>query len=152
TYEFQLSTDGGFSTTLVDLTGIATTSVSPAATLAAGTVYFWRVTAQHPSGNVVATGSPFSFTTLAPTPGAFTLSTPANRATDVLVRPSFTWTSSVGTGSYRLQIARDAGFAVIVGEQAGLTATSATSTVTLQPETPYFWRVIAESTSTVTAS
>jgi len=152
TYAFQLSTDIGFGTLLVNQTGIAATSLAPSVTLSPGTVYFWRVFAERPTGNVPAEGSPWSFTTVAPVPGAFTLAVPMNGETGVFVVPSFSWTSSLGTASYHLQVSTDSGFSTLIVDQAGLTATSATSPVTLQPSAPYFWKVLAESTSVVTAA
>lgn len=152
TYTFQLSTDSGFATPVVNETGIAATSFTPSVTLSPGTIYFWRVLAERPTGNIPAEGSPWSFTTVAPVPGAFTLVAPTNGATGVFVVPSFSWTSSLGTASYHLQVSTDPGFATLVVDQAGLLTTSATSPITLQPSTPYFWKVLAESTSVVTAT
>jgi len=152
TYTFQLATDSGFAMPVVDETGIAATTLSPTVTLSPGTVYFWSVFAERPTGTVAADGSPWTFTTEAPVPGAFTLVSPANGATGVFVVPSFSWTSSLGAASYRLQVSTDPGFQTLIVDEAGLGTTSATSTVTLLPSTPYFWRVLAESTSSVTAT
>ncbi|HZE95446.1 MAG TPA: hypothetical protein VE981_00310 [Planctomycetota bacterium] len=151
-YQVQIATDIGFTTIVVDQTGIATTSFTPGAALTPGTVYFWRVIAQRATGDIAALNGPFSFETVAPTPGPFTLTSPTNATTGVSLTPMFAWTASLGTATYRLQVATDAGFTAIVVEQAGLMTTSTTSGITLNASAAYFWRVIAESTSTVTAT
>jgi hypothetical protein len=152
TYTLQVSTDIGFSTFVVDQPGIAGTSVTPGTTLSDGTVYYWRVIADHSSGNVTANAAPFSFTTVAAVPGPFTLTSPTNGITGISTTPTFTWTTSLGAASYRLQVSTGPGFTLIVAEQAGLLGTSTTLTTPLSTSTAYFWQVIAESTSTTTAS
>jgi hypothetical protein len=150
-YRVQVSTDAQFSTVVSEQTGLTTTSFSPTATLAPATVYFWRVTADTPSGPVPADAAPFSFTTIAPVPGDFTLVAPEDGAIGVPTRPTFEWTSSLGAGSYRLQVATDSSFASPLIDQSGLATTSTTPTTVLNLATTYFWRVQAESDSVVTA-
>lgn len=150
-YRVQISADAQFSTLVSDQSGLTTTSFSPTVTLAPGTVYFWRVTADTPSGPVAADGAPFSFTTIAPLPGDFTLVAPEDGAIGVATRPTFEWTTSLGAGSYRLQVATDSGFANPVIDQSGLVSTSTTPTTVLNLATMYFWRVQAQSDSIVTA-
>jgi hypothetical protein len=152
TYTLQVSTDSGFSTFVVNVSGIAATSFTPPAALDPGTFYFWRVFAERPSGNVGADGIPWSFTTVAPVPGAFTMSAPANGATAVSTTPTFSWTASLGAASYRLQVSTDAAFGTLAVDQPGITATATTLTAPLQASTIYFWQVLAESTSATTAS
>lgn len=151
-YRVQMSTDPTFSTLLLDQSGIPTTSFTPGVTLAPGTVYYWRVESSTPTGPVAADAIPFSFTTLAPVPGDFTLVGPQNASIGVSTRPTYEWTSSLGTGSYHLQVSGDSGFGTLLIDQAGLTTTSTTPTVVLTPSTIYFWRVLAESDSDVTAT
>lgn len=151
TYQLQIATDPGFNNTVFDQGGIESTSASPTLTLTPGTIYYWRVIAERNGGGIVSDGV-FTFTTVAPVPGDFTLTSPANLATNVSTTPSFSWTSSLGTGSYHLQVATDAGFGTIVAEQTSLLSTSTALTTPLSAMTVYFWRVKAESTSTTTAS
>jgi len=150
-YRVQISSDPQFSTLVSDQSGLTTTSFSPTVTLAPGAVFFWRVTADTPSGPVPADDAPFTFTTIAPVPGDFTLVAPEEGAIGVSTRPTFEWTSSLGAGSYRLQVATDSGFANPVIDQSGLVTTSTTLTTGLNPATMYFWKVQAESDSIVTA-
>lgn len=151
-YTVQVSKDSAFATTVVNQSGVSGTSLSPGVTLDPGETYFWRVIAERPDGDVSATGSPWSFTTVSSTPGSFTLTAPANSATGVSVAPTFSWTSSPGAASYRLQVATDAGLNSVVADQSGILTTSQASPVTLQPATVYFWQVIAESTNNVIAT
>ena len=109
-YTLQLATDAGFASPVVDQPGLMATSFSPGVALSPATVYFWRVLAATPSGTVVADGAPFSFTTLAPIPGDFMLTAPANGMLGVTPTPTFEWTSSLGTASYRLQVSTDPAF------------------------------------------
>jgi len=151
TYQLQISTDPGFGALVFDQGGIASTSTIPAVTLTDGTIYYWRVIAEQPTGDVFSDGA-FSFTTVTAVPGAFTLTSPANLTTGAPLTPAFAWTSSLGTASYHLQVATDAGFGTIVAEQTSLQSTSTALTTPLSAMTVYFWRVLAESASTTTAS
>jgi len=150
-YRVQIASDDQFSTLILDQSGITTTSFSPTLTLAPATLYFWRVMADTPSGLVTADAAPFRFTTISPVPGDFALVTPENGSIGVSTRPTFEWTSSLGAGSYRLQVATDDGFSNPVVDLLGLVTTSTTLTTILNPSTMYFWRVQAESESVVTA-
>lgn len=151
-YTLQVSTDAAFSSSIVNQTNLTGTSFSPAVALSPGTVYFWRVFAVGPSGTVAADGSPFNFTTVAPTPGDFTMTAPGNGVLRVSTNPTFTWTSSLGTASFRLQVSTDSSFRTLVLDLPGLGTTSVTPSLALAPSTIYFWRVLAVSTTTVTAT
>jgi len=151
-YTLQVATDINFTSPIVNQTNLTGTSFSPAVALSPGTVFFWRVFAVGPSGTVAADGSPFTFTTVAPIPGDFTMTAPAEGALGVSTSPTFTWTSSLGAASYRLQVSTDSGFGSLVLDLAGLGTTSAASSVALAPSTIYFWRVLAVSTTTITAT
>lgn len=151
-YTVQVSTDPAFSTFVVDQSGLTATSFTPPAALAPGAVFFWQVLAQGPTGGVLSNGAPFTFTTVAPTPGDFTLTAPANGATGVVSAQTFRWTSSLGTASYRLQVATDVAFVNRVIDLPGLVSTSVTPSAVLASSTLYFWRVLAVSSITVTAT
>jgi hypothetical protein len=152
TYTIQVSTDPGFSSFLINQSGLATTSFTPATALTAGTPYYWQVLAIRSTGTVVATGAPWTFTTFSPTPGPFTMIAPTNASTGVSLTPTFSWNTSLGAASYTLQVATDIGFTSIVVNQTGITATGFTLTTALTASTPYFWQVLAVSTTSVTAT
>jgi lysyl endopeptidase len=72
-------------------------------------------------------------------PGAASLLTPANGATNVPASPTFTW-SDAGATSYLLEVATDIGFSNIV-YSATVNGTSHTAGATLNTSSSYFWRV-----------
>ncbi|MCI0344322.1 MAG: hypothetical protein L0221_02600, partial [Chloroflexi bacterium] len=75
------------------------------------------------------------------TPGAVTLTSPANGAVDVPLAPSFAWTAAPGGGTYTIEIADDAGFTNVVESASGLPSPAYTAMSPLAPETTYFWHV-----------
>lgn len=76
-------------------------------------------------------------------PGAVTLTSPANGAASVVMPVNFAWSVASGSGvTYEIQIASDAGFVSIV-EQASALATNSYSATTLVGGTTYYWRVRA---------
>lgn len=83
---------------------------------------------------------PLTFGISSAAPTTPTLNLPANAATGIKVRPTFTWTPVAGTLTYKIDVATDAGFANIVAT-ATVTGTTWASTVTLTSSTQYFWRV-----------
>ncbi|MBP1621971.1 MAG: hypothetical protein H6Q02_2738, partial [Acidobacteria bacterium] len=70
------------------------------------------------------------------------LTAPANGATNVPVRPTFTWTAAAGAADYLLEVDDSPGFASPV-YTATLTATSHTPGTDLPSNTPLYWRVTA---------
>ena len=74
--------------------------------------------------------------------GSFTevvLTAPSNNATEVALRPGFTWQEDENAGSYQLQLATDAAFSNIVVDE--LVYGTTYSPQSLQPDTDYFWRI-----------
>ena len=78
-------------------------------------------------------------------PGAPTLTSPANGATDVPLQPTFTWDAVTGAASYLIEIATDAGFTNIV-DSATVGSPNYTPAVPLTDGTTYYWRVTASNT------
>ena len=83
---------------------------------------------------------PLTFGISSAAPTTPTLNMPANAATGIKVRPTFTWTAVPGTLTYKIDVATDAGFTNIVAT-ATVTDTTWASNVTLASSTQYFWRV-----------
>lgn len=75
-------------------------------------------------------------------PGASTTVFPANGATDLALRPEFSWSPAADATGYSIEIATDAAFSnIVVAENvAGTTFTPAAN---LGPDTEHFWRVSA---------
>ncbi len=140
-YQLQVSASSSFSTTIVDQSGIATTSYAVSG-LNNNTVYYWRVNATNASGTS-AYSVAWSFTTLGlASPSPPTLSSPSNGATGASITPTLSWNASTGAASYQLQVSTSSSFATTVVNQSGITATSyAVSGLT--NNTVYYWRVNA---------
>jgi hypothetical protein len=73
------------------------------------------------------------------------LTSPESEATNVPVRPKFTWNSAQGQ-AYDIQIATDSEFKDIVEQAEGLTDNSYVPSADLADNTVYYWRVMAHNT------
>lgn len=73
---------------------------------------------------------------------AASLTAPANSATDVDLRPQFSWSAVPGATGYLLEVAQDAGFSNIVVSQT-TELTQITLPDALDTATQHFWRVTA---------
>ncbi len=151
-YTIQVATDPGLASLVINQSGLTTTSFTPGAALSTGTPYYWQVLAVRSTGTVVASGSPWTFNTSSPTPGPFTMIAPSNALTGVSLNPTFSWNPSAGVTTYTLQVATDIAFTSLVVNQTGLTTTFFTLSAALTASTPYFWRVQAVSSASVTAT
>jgi uncharacterized repeat protein (TIGR01451 family) len=78
------------------------------------------------------------------TPGAPTLTGPANGASNVPTRPTFTWSGS-NAGSYTIDVATDSSFNNIVYTNT-VSGTTDTPNTDLASNTTFFWRVTAANT------
>jgi len=139
-YQLQVSTSSTFSTTVVNQSGLGTTSYATSG-LVSNTTYFWRVNASNPAGT-----SPFSsawqFTTVAAL-AAPTLIAPRDSATNVSTNPTtFTWNAPAGATSFQLQVSRSSTFRDTVVNQSGISSTSYSIT-SLANGITYYWRVRA---------
>ncbi len=120
--------------------------------LSAGTIYYFRVISKDAAGNsATATGS---FTTTAAS-SSTTLAapvnlTPANQATGVSKKPTFSWTASSGATSYQFWAGRSR---YTISYVATVTGTSYTHPSTLASGATYYWKVVAKnSTSSATSA
>jgi hypothetical protein len=139
-YGVQVSISPSFSSTVVNQTGITTTSYGITG-LTNNTTYYWRVNASNAAGTS-AWSSSRSFTTIVAAPSAPTLSSPANGATGVATNPTLSWNASTGAASYGLQVSTSSGFSTTVVNQTGITTTSS-AVSGLTNNTTYYWRVNA---------
>src|SRR5213075_3043673 len=87
----------------------------------------------------------WTFKTLSP-PSAPTLIEPGNASSGVSVSPTFVWTIPDRADSYRLQVAKDAGFVQIVRDDSNIVSQSWTVKGTLKGITKYYWRVFGKNT------
>lgn len=78
------------------------------------------------------------------TPASFSLSKPANSATNQNLDLAFAWKPSVNAADYRLQVSTASNFATLTADIPNIVGTSAMLTGNvLSPSTTYYWRVIA---------
>jgi hypothetical protein len=142
-YHLQVSTNSGFSTTVVDQSGITGTSYGVTG-LTDGTTYYWRVNATN-AGGTSTYSAPWSFTTSAAggnLPAAPTLASPLNGATGISPSPTLTWNISSGATSYQLQVSTNSSFSTIDFSQSGITGTSY-GVIGLAEGATYYWRMNA---------
>jgi hypothetical protein len=137
-YSLQVSIVSGFTTTIVNQSGIVANSYKVTGLLN-NTAYYWRVNAATATG---ASGWSLSgnFTTDAPASPTLALWWPSSGATGVIVNPSLTWSPDSGALSYSLQVSADSGFAAILQNQSGIT-TNSFEVSGLSNSASYFWRV-----------
>jgi hypothetical protein len=139
-YGVQVSTSPSFTSTVVNQTGITTTSYAVSG-LSNNTTYYWRVNATNAAGTSAWSGSR-SFTTIVAAPSAPTLSSPADGATGVATNPTLSWNASTGAASYGLQVSTSSSFSSTVVNQTGITTTSYAASG-LSNNATYYWRVNA---------
>ncbi|MFT5141979.1 MAG: hypothetical protein ACI80V_001604 [Rhodothermales bacterium] len=138
THTVQLSRNPSFNT--IDREEAVTGDSLLVESLAAATTYYWRVRG---SGRGISEwSSPRSFAVGAVS--APTLVNPSEGAVAVPIPGGFEWTSVPGAISYRMQVATDTSFAVVLHDEAGIPGTSI-SGLTLEFGRSYAWRVRAES-------
>ncbi len=138
-YRLQVSKDSFFTMIVYEDSTITTTSKQVA--LENGTTYFWKVNAKN-EGGTSGYSSTWNFTTIKTAPNTPTLVTPVNSATDIPKETTLLWNSSLGADTYRLQIAKDSLFTIMVIDDS--TITNLFSQVSLDNSTTYFWRVNAK--------
>ncbi len=76
-------------------------------------------------------------------PLAFSLLAPANGDALVPVNTKFSWSTSLGAFSYRLQVSTTADFSALVIDQSSIAATSYLNLTALAGSTLHWWRVYA---------
>jgi uncharacterized repeat protein (TIGR02543 family) len=84
-------------------------------------------------------------------PATATLTSPADGATDVALRPAFTWTAAAGAGDYLLEVDDNADFSSPV-YSATVVGTTHTPTLDLPSGSVLYWRVTAENACGSTVS
>lgn len=139
-YRLQVSTSSIFSTTVVDQSGITTTSYVVSG-LANSALHYWRVNATN-AGGTSAYSAVWNFGTVAVPPAAPALVAPPNGANDVSTSPVLSWNTSAGATSYELQVSANSSFSTTLVNQSGITGTSY-SMSGLANNMVYYWRVNA---------
>ena len=114
------------------------------------TKYYWRVMSRKGIDTSLWSGS-WSFTTIVAAPSAPVLSTPVNAATSQAINPTaLTWGAVTDAATYRLQVATDAAFTVLVVNDSTLSGTNKQVSGLLNA-TLYYWRVNAKNVAATSA-
>ncbi|MEJ2536006.1 MAG: Ig-like domain-containing protein, partial [Calditrichia bacterium] len=141
-YTLEYSQDASFSTGVTTISGITGESYAPTTALAQGE-WYWHVEAFDPAGNNSGYQTAFSFTIDTDPPDVPTLLTPADGIYVTIGTPTFTWSSTAGTGGdYTLEYSQDGSFTTGVTTITGLTSESYTPSSDLAEGT-WYWHVEA---------
>jgi hypothetical protein len=152
-YGLQVSTNSSFSPTVVNQTGITSTSRAISGLLN-GTTYYWRVNATNAGGTSAWSDPVRSFTTVVAAPPIPTLSLPLNQTSPTVPRPiTFSWNPSTGATSYQLQVSTSStswsGSRLKIN-QSNIQTPPYTESV-LAGNTTYYWRVRASNAAGTSA-
>ena len=137
-YSLQVSASSGFSSTIVNRTGLTDTLLQ-VNNLINSAKYYWRVKAKN-DGGTSDWSTVWNFTTVMGAPDAPVLADPSNNQTNTPVNPVLKWHTSGDAASYALQISTTSDFSGLVTDESGITDTSI-SISGLSNNTTYFWRV-----------
>ncbi|NNF01676.1 MAG: hypothetical protein HKN22_03250, partial [Bacteroidia bacterium] len=135
-YEYELSTDSGFSTIISQ--GLSNDTSFVYNVLQPLTTYYWKVRTNNGGYNSTWSAT-HSFQTGLPGP---TLVSPGNGSSGVNIPVTLLWNGLSGADSYHLQVARSSSFSTpsIVLDVDSINDTTYVA-ANLNPNTNYFWRV-----------
>ncbi len=147
TYRVQVSSSSSFTSFVVDDSTLTGTSRQVSG-LSYISTYYWRVNAKNSSGTS-DWSTAWSFTTLIPPPGAFTLLSPANGATGQATSGTLSWQASTNATAYDVYLDGNNPPTTVVSSNQ--TATSY-SYAGLSNSTAYYWRVVAKNSTGTTSA
>ncbi|MFA5794754.1 MAG: kelch repeat-containing protein [Candidatus Brocadiia bacterium] len=165
TFTLQVDNNSAFTstpliyTTSITSSGASTTSCTiPASTLEVYKTYYWRVVAVNEMGQTPATNAPWSFYTMGPLPGEFSLITPTYNSVQYTLTPTFYWGMSSDaqyhtmeisiTDTFTSPVTRTISPAVYPATCTTYTyATSPSDSFVLEVRQKYYWRVFSNNTS-----
>jgi len=139
-YRLEVSSTPGFTTKLIDESGIANPSYSVGNPLTNGEMLYWRVRATNSLGDGPVS-EVFSFTTETGGPTQVSLISPADGSEDVPLTPSLVWQSVDGATNYRVQVGTQADFSGSLLFDTVVGGTQFQANLSLGGT--YFWRVRA---------
>lgn len=140
-YRIQISTNAGFSSVVLDTSGISSSQINvPSGKLNGSIIYHWRVNASNSAG----TGSwstIWTFTTSG-LPGIPVLVSPLNNSINISLTPTLMWNSVPTVTNYKLQLSIDSSFSSLILSDSTLTQNYCfIQSGLLLPNTKYYWRV-----------
>ncbi len=116
--------------------------------LAQNTTYYYRAVGQNSAGT--QRDGILNFTTLTSAPGAPTLASPADGATNQATSLTLSWNASSGASTYRVQVSTSSTFTSTVVDDSTV-ATTSKAVSGLSNNTTYYWRVNAKNSSGTSA-
>lgn len=141
-YEVMVDDAPDFTTPILVVNTTLTSHSLAGTPLDPATTYYWKVHATNPLGARDSTPFSASFTTYTIPPGDFNLTSPADGAMNISVKPTLQWTAANLAETYNVQIDNDPDFSSpVVNANTTLTIYSVFSS--LAPDTVYHWRVTA---------
>ncbi len=143
TYTLQITTDPIFGTGVTTYTDIEELYFNLPVDLEYSTTYYWRVAGVNAAGTG-AYNDAYQFTTLdLPVPIQPTVFYPTQGAENVALQPTFSW-EDLGDGNiYDFELALNNQYSDPIVALNGITETSFTPEVPLDPQTTYYWRIRA---------
>ncbi len=151
TYHIQVSSSSSFSTTVINQTGVASSTYTPGSDLDPNVTYYWRVRSTNDGVGFSLWSAVRNFRTAMFAPVLTSPVDPGNPA--MSLKPPFTWSRPVnntGLTGYSFQLATNALFTtgVVNATVSGNSATpSLTITTLLTPGISYYWHVKANGTN-----
>lgn len=139
-YQLQLSSDEDFSELIVDRDSLKNNSLSLSDSLGHNTEYWWRVRGINEGGEGDWSET-WSFTTIIEAPEVVVLESPENEATNVEVKPDFSWSEMEDAEIYYIQLATGEYFSDLVSDRDSLVTKSFSMTDSLDYDSEYWWRV-----------
>ncbi len=142
-YNLQVSTNSGFTTTVLNLTNLTASQYQVlSGVLQQNTTYYWRVS----SSNGAVTGGwsgIYNFTT-AGVPNAPSLLSPANGSTILTLTPTLDWSDVPTAISYTVLVATDTNFTNTVINTGAAFSQYIVPSGLLAGNTTYYWKARAE--------
>ena len=148
TYRLQIATDSNFVATVLNDSTLTSTQrqVGP---LSNGSKYYWRVNATN-AGGTSQNSTVWNFTTIVAAPPTPTLLLPADASSNLPINMTLSWSASTRATSYRVQVASNPSFGIVVLDDSTIVLTSR-SVGPLSNNTLYYWRVRAKNDGGISA-
>jgi len=141
-YRLQVSTNSGFSSTVIDVPGLANSSyLVQTGQLTNGVTYYWRVNANNTCQANTNWSNPRSFTTQQGVLPAPQLQLPLNGTTGVSLTPTLDWSDVSGATGYEVQISLNNTFQSLVLDENSVISQWVVDPGILSGSQQYFWRV-----------
>ena len=140
-YTLEVSGSSGFASFVIQVSGLTSSSFTPANPLVNGALLYWRVRATNSVGDG-PNSSVRQFTTLIGGPTQVTLISPANGSDDVGASPTLVWQAVEGANNYRVQVSKVSNFSSNVIHDTIVGGTQF-QVGPLEFGQTYFWRVRA---------